>query len=132
MKEADGTIFAGKVTTAKQASGGGEVGYDVYAGESGKDYTDGKYYTFNDYIAATSTLNWSPLNWETSDDSTMLGYMSEGYYGFALNSKKDGWSVTCDLAAELPVDVTKDYVGKYGIKEGDGMYLAPDERIAVW
>ena len=119
VKEADGTIFAGKVTTAMQQAGGGEVGYDVYAGVAGKDYTDEKYYTYNDYIADTSTLNWSPLNWETSDDSSMLDYMSVGFYGFALNAKKDGWSVTCELAEALPVDVTKDYVGKYGIKEGD-------------
>lgn len=119
VKEADGTIFAGKVTTALQQAGGGEVGYDVYAGVAGKDYTDEKYYTYNDYIADTSTLNWSPLNWETSDDSSMLDYMSVGFYGFALNAKKDGWSVTCELAEALPVDVTKDYVGKYGIKEGD-------------
>lgn len=119
VKEADGTIFAGKVTTAMQQAGGGEVGYDVYAGVAGKDYTDEKYYTYNDYIADTSTLNWSPLNWETNDDSSMLDYMSVGFYGFALNAKKDGWSVTCELAEALPVDVTKDYVGKYGIKEGD-------------
>lgn len=119
VKEADGTIFAGSVKTAKQSAGGGEVGYDVYAGEAGKDYTDAKYYTYNDYIADTSTLNWSSLNWETSDDSTMLGYMSSGYYDFKLNTKKDGWSVVCELAEALPVDVTKDYVGKYGIKEGD-------------
>ena len=119
VKEADGTIFAGSVKTVKQAAGGGEVGYDVYAGESGKDYTDPKVYTFNDYIADTSTLNWSSLGWETSDDSMMLSYMSSGYYDFKLNTKKDGWSVTCELAEKLPVDVTSEYVGKYGIVAGD-------------
>ncbi|MBP5462682.1 MAG: hypothetical protein J6Y20_11240 [Lachnospiraceae bacterium] len=119
VKEADGTIFAGSVKTAKQSAGGGEVGYDISAGEAGKDYTDEKYYTYNDYIADTSTLNWDALNWETSDDSTMLSYMSSGYYDFKLNSKKDGWSVVCELAEALPVDVTKDYVGKYGIKDGE-------------
>lgn len=119
VKEADGTLFAGSLVSKKEQSGGGEVGYDVYTGNGDKDYTDPKFYTFNDFITDTSTLNWGPCTWETSDDSSILDRISSGYYGFALNSKKDGWSVTCELAAALPEDVTKDYVGKYGIKEGD-------------
>jgi len=119
VKEADGTLYAGALSTELKKSGGGEVGYDVYAGTEGKDYTDPKVYTYNDFITDSSTLNWNPLSWETNDDSYILDYISSPYYGFALNSTKDGWSVVCELAEALPVDVTKDYVGKYGIQEGE-------------
>ncbi|MBO4626423.1 MAG: hypothetical protein J5645_00400 [Lachnospiraceae bacterium] len=119
VKEADGTIFAGSLSAKKEQGGGGVVGYDVYTGNGSKDFTDEKFYTFNDFITDTSTLNWSPLSWETSDDSYVLTYISSGYYDFALNSTKDGWSVVCELAEKLPEDVTKDYVGKYGIVEGE-------------
>ena len=98
---------------------GGEVGYDVYAGEEGKDYSDPKNYTFNDYLSSTTTLNWCPLSWETNEDSSILDYVTMGFYGFNLNSTKDGWAISCELAAALPEDVTADYVGKYGIEEGD-------------
>ncbi|MBQ7600008.1 MAG: hypothetical protein IJU57_04955 [Clostridia bacterium] len=106
------TIEAGEV-------GGGEVGYDVYAGVEGKDYTDEGYYTYNDVTSGMSNLNWNPLSWETNDDSAILDYLSRGFYGFELNSDKSGWSVTCEMAEELPVDVTADYVGQYGISEGE-------------
>ena len=113
------TVNAGSVNTAMGVIGGGEVGYDVYQGIEGKDYTDPKFYTFNDYIAATTNMKWAPHTWETNDDSYVLGYISSGFYGFELNSTKTGWAVTCEMAAELPVDVTADYVGKYGIEAGE-------------
>lgn len=113
------TVNAGSVNTAMGIIGGGEVGYDVYQGIEGKDYTDPKFYTFNDYIAGTTNMKWAPHTWETNDDSYVLGYISSGFYGFELNSTKTGWAVTCEMAAELPVDVTADYVGKYGIEAGE-------------
>lgn len=105
--------------TLGEAGGDGVVGYDVYAGTAGKDYTDSAVYTYNDYISGTSNMKWSTHTWETSDDSYVLDFISSGFYGFALNSTKDGWSVTCEMASELPVDVTADYVGSYGIEAGD-------------
>ena len=116
---ATNTVYTGSVTTAMGEVGGGEVGYDVYAGVEGKDYTDPETYTMNDYIGGTTDMNWSPLNWETNDDSYVLDLTTVGFYGFVLNSTGDGWSVTCELAAELPVDVTSEYVGQYGISEGE-------------
>ena len=116
---ATNTVNVGSVTTAMGVVGGGEVGYDVYAGTEGKDYTDPETYTYNDYISGTSNMNWSPLSWETSDDSYILDYTSSGFYNFVLNSTGDGWSITCEMAAELPVDVTAEYVGQFGISEGE-------------
>ena len=66
-----------------------------------------------------NNLKWSTHTWETHDDGTVLDYISNGFYQFELNSTKDGWAIACEMAASLPVDVTADYVGKYGIQEGE-------------
>ena len=110
---------AGFVTTNKNTAGtGGTVNKTPYAGIAGKDYTDEKVYTYNDYLAATTGLNWNPLSWETNDDSYVLGYLSMGFYDFALNADKSGYAIVCEMAADYPVDVTADYVGSFGITEG--------------
>lgn len=120
---------AGTVTLEKGEGSNQTVSTDVYVGEAGKDYTDEKVYTFNDYTSGiNSSMNWDPLSWETSDDSAILDYISSGFYTFALNPEKNGYSVACELAAEMPVDVTAEYVGQYGVKEGE---TAKAWRIAL-
>lgn len=91
----------------------------MYTGIEGKDYTDPEHYTMRDSATATANLVWGPLTWETNEDSYLLDRTTTGFYAFALNSDKTGFSVIPELAAEMPVDVTADYVGQYGIKEGD-------------
>ncbi len=111
----------GAITTVKaDVESGGTVTTDIYAGIEGKDYTDEKVYTYNDYTSAiVSSMNWDPLSWETNDDSAILDYISSGFYSFALNSAKNGYSIGLELAAEMPVDVTDQYVGTLGVQEGD-------------
>ncbi len=110
----------GEITTTAAQIGGGSVTSDVYAGIEGMDYTDEKVYTFNDYTSGIgSSMNWDPLSWETNDDSNVLDFISSGFYTFKLNSTKTGYSIVPELAAEMPVDVTAEYVGQYGVKEGD-------------
>ena len=113
------TVYAGSVTTQEGEDGAGELNYNLYKGEEGKDYTDEKVYTYNDYIAGTTNMKWGTVNWETNEDSYVLSKITSGFYNFYLNDNKDGWAIGCDLASELPVDVTSDYVGSYGIEEGD-------------
>lgn len=113
------TVVAGSVETALAEVGGGEVSYEVYTGVAGKDYSDPEVYTYRDYVAGTTDMKWSTHTWETSDDSAILDYISSGFYTFNLNPTLDGWSVSCEMAAELPVDVTAEYVGSYGISEGE-------------
>ena len=111
---------AGAVNLEKAAAGGGSVTADVYAGIEGKDYTDEKVYTFNDYTSAiTSSMNWDVLSWETNDDSAITDWIITGFYAFKLNSAKDGYSIIPEAAAEMPVDVTAEYVGSYGVAEGE-------------
>ena len=80
----------GEITTVAAAAGGGEVDTVPYAGEAGKDYTDEKVYTFNTYIAATSSMDWNPHTWETSDDNTLLSMITMGFYDIVLNADKTG------------------------------------------
>ena len=115
------SVYAGAVTTVDGVAGGGEVAYDAFTGEAGKDYTDPEFYTYTTYVGGTTDMKWSTHNWETSDDSTIMSMITTPYYSFALNSTADGWSVVCEAAAALPVDVTAEYVGQYGIQEGDSL-----------
>lgn len=118
-RDEDGTIFAGTVKTAKRKDGDGAIGYEICEGMAGKDYTDEGVYTFNTAIADGSGLNWSPFACADEVSAQMLSYVSTGLYDIVLNKEKNGWSVVCEMAAELPVDVTSDYVGRYGIEEGN-------------
>ncbi|MCM1367691.1 MAG: ABC transporter substrate-binding protein [Roseburia sp.] len=75
-------------------------------------------YTYNaTYSLSPST--WSPHTWETNDDSVILGYTTMGLYDVQLNADADGYEWVCEMASAFPVDVTSDYVGKYGISAGD-------------
>ena len=91
----------------------------VFAGDATKDYRDEKVYTYLDYIGGTTGLNWNPHSWETSDDSYVLGYITTALYDFVLNTDKSGYTIIPEAAAAMPVDVTADYIGEYGIKAGD-------------
>jgi ABC-type transport system substrate-binding protein len=123
------SYFGGNVTLESAPAGGGSITTDVYAGIEGKDYTDEKVYTFNDYTTAiTSSMNWDVLSWETNDDSAITDYIITGFYAFHLNSDVTGYSITPEAAADYPVDVTSEYVGQYGVKEGE---TAKAWRIAL-
>lgn len=106
-------------TTASGGSTGGSIATVPYAGITGKDYSDEKFYTYNDFMGGTTGLNWNPHTWETNDDSYVLAYLTMGFYDFALNEDCTGYAIVPEMAADYPVDVTADYVGKFGVKEGE-------------
>lgn len=114
-------VFSGgSITTSKNNGvGGGTISTIPYAGTPGKDYTDTKVYTYKDYLSGMTGLNWNPLTWETNDDSYVLGFLTMGLYDFTLNADLTGYSIVPEMAYAMPVDVTADYVGQYGIKEGE-------------
>ena len=91
----------------------------VFDGVAGKDYSDEASYTFLDFIGGTTGLNWNPHAWETSDDSYVLGYITTALYDFVINEDLSGYTIIPEAAAALPVDVTADYVGQYGIASGE-------------
>ena len=110
---------AGEVVLTPVALGGGSIDTVRYAGVEGKDYTDEKVYTYNDYLGGTSGMDWNPHTWETSDDSLLLDMQTVGFYAFYLNADKTGYAIVPEAAADYPVDVTAEYVGQLGVKEGE-------------
>ena len=115
------TLTAGSWDTALRPEGsGGSVTYnDTFKGGNGKDYSDAGHYTFNEYIASTGGLKWAPHTWETAGDSYILDYTTTGFYQFVLNSNKAGWTIVDEMAQGAPRDVTADYIGRFGIAEGE-------------
>ena len=79
---------------------------------------DNATYTYNTALTVFPT-NWNPHTYQTATDNEILGYISEGFYTFDYNETKDGYKVVPQMATGDPVDVTSQYVGKYGIEEGD-------------
>ena len=77
---------------------------------------------------------WSPHTWESNPESVILGYITMGLYDVALNDAKDGYKFVPEMAAAEPVDVTADYVGKYGVKDGDSgkAWKIALNQAAVW
>ena len=74
-----------------------------------------KTYTYR-YISS-SPSTWSPTDYQMSNEGDILGLTSMGLYDFVMNDTNDGYEIVCELAAEFPEDVTKEYAGslKYEI-----------------
>lgn len=112
--------FGGNVTLTVPSAGGGTINTTRYAGIEGKDYTDPKEYTYRDFTGSlTASSDWNPHTWETNDDSNLLSMMVSGLYEFYLNEDGQGYAIVPEMAADYPVDVTSEYVGKYGVAEGE-------------
>ena len=111
----------GEITTTKAAGGSGTpLTTDVYMGNGDKDYTDEKMYTYTEAVSElTSSTCWDPLAWETESDRIILDYITSGFYTFVLNSDMSGYSLALEMASDLAQDVTAEYVGKFGVAEGE-------------
>lgn len=110
------------------------VSNTAYTGVLGKDYTDINFYTYNTYIDSDGGISWSPIAPNTEGGKAILGYQSMGLYDFVLGADKESYAVVCEMAAELPVDVTEHYVGRYGIKDGESAkaWRITLNQNAVW
>lgn len=81
-------------------------------------------YTYNTYMTTFPSL-WNPHTYENSTEGEILGYTTVGFYTFDYNENKDGFVVVPEMAAQMPVDVTADYVGdEWGIED--------DETARAW
>ncbi len=86
---------------------------------SGEGYVDdGKQYT---YRMAPSDIpeSWNYHTYQSNSSTYVLDYTSDGLYTFAYNDDFTGYKIVPGMAADYPVDVTADYVGKYGIVAGE-------------
>ena len=78
-----------------------------------------KNYTYN-YALAEFPTTWSPHTNQTSIDSEIMDYIVSGLYAFDYKDEKhDGYKLVPLAAKEEPKDVTSQYIGKYGLVEGD-------------
>ena len=75
-------------------------------------------YTYN-YALAEFPTNWNYHTYQTATDAEILDYISSGFYVFDYNETKDGYAMVDGMAVGDPVDVTADYVGQFGLVEGD-------------
>ena len=75
-------------------------------------------YTYN-YAMSEFPTNWNYCTYQTATDADILDYITAGFYTFDYNDSKDGYKMIPGMAVGDPVDVTSEYVGKYGIVEGD-------------
>ena len=81
-------------------------------------------YTYNTYLSEFPT-KWNPHTYETATDSEIPGYTELGFYTFDYNEDWTGFEVVPQMAAQMPIDVTADYVGdEWGIDE--------DETARAW
>ena len=72
-------------------------------------------YTYN-YALAELPESWNPL---TEDTAELGEYISAGLYAFDFNENRDGYTLVPFAASEEPENVTDEYIGWYGIEEGD-------------
>ncbi len=83
-----------------------------------------KSYTYNTYLSEFPT-KWNPHTYETATDSEIIGYTELGFYTFDYNADRTGFEVVPQMATQMPIDVTADYVGEeWGIDE--------DETARAW
>ena len=75
-------------------------------------------YTYNTSLAVFPT-NWNIHTYQTATDSEIVDKITDGFYAFDYNETKDGYAMVPSMAVGEPVDVTDQYVGKFGIVEGD-------------
>lgn len=92
------------------------------------------------YRAAVSTspTTWNPHTWTNNTDSIILGYITMGFYSVQLRYDEAGNVVGYEWANEMasadPVDVTSEYVGRYGVASDDSnkAWRIALNQDAVW
>ena len=75
-------------------------------------------YTYN-YALSEFPTNWNYHTYQTATDADILDYITAGFYTFDYNETMDGYKMVPSMAVGEPKDVTAEYVGKFGIEEGD-------------
>lgn len=79
---------------------------------------DGKTYS---YRMAPSILpdNWNYHTYTANEATYVLSYTGSSLYTFDYNDDFTGFEIVPAMAVDFPTDVTADYIGKYGLVEGD-------------
>lgn len=75
-------------------------------------------YTYNEALSVFPS-DWNPHTSVGASGEKILSYITDSFYRFDFNETGDGSVLVCAMAAGDPVDITGDYVGSYGISQGD-------------
>lgn len=81
-------------------------------------WDDGKVYTYRMGPSDLPTM-WNIHNYQSNSSTYILDYASDALYGFEYNDDFSGYKIVPLMASDFPTDVTKDYVGKFGITKDD-------------
>lgn len=112
-------------TDPNNSQGGGETKYN---------------YTYNTYLAS-NPKTWNVHNWETSDDSYVIGFTEMGLYDLGFNETKTGFAFINEMASGEPIDVSgeltpeekKQYYGRSSVNLTSGVaYDIPLNPDAKW
>ena len=82
-----------------------------------KSYIDDKATYTMHYAVNSMPTSWNNHTYQSNDATDVIDYTEDGLYVFDYNATKDGYQIVPGMAAEMPKDVTSEYVGKYGITE---------------
>lgn len=130
------TISATVYGEGEAPSADGETQQDV-GDVTSWNITVGESFTYKAAFSASPTT-WNPHTWENNTDSIILGYITMGFYDIQLtydeNGNAVGYEWVSEMAADDPTDVTSEYVGKYGVAEGDTAkaWRIPLNQAATW
>ena len=69
-------------------------------------------YTFNTYMTDFPS-HWNPHTYQTSTEGEIGGYTELGFYTFDYNEDRTGFVIVPEMAAQMPIDVTAEYVGDH-------------------
>ena len=117
MKKLLSLVLAVVMVLGLVACGGGNTPETTAPVETTTPAVEGTY-TYN-YALAEFPTNWNYHTYQTNIDAEILDYISSSFYVFDYNETKDGYAMVDGMAVGDPVDVTAEYVGQYGIVEGD-------------
>ena len=79
---------------------------------------DGKTYSYR--MGPSDIPNsWNVHTYQSNSSTYVLDYTSDSLYVFEYNDDFTGYKIVPSMASGDPVDVTAQYVGKYGVQEGE-------------
>ena len=90
-----------------------QVDLNEYAGPS-----DEKHYTYRLGPSDIPT-SWNIHTYQSNSSTYVLDYTTDSLYTFDYNDTGDGYKIVPGMAKAFPVDVTSEYVGRFGVKSGD-------------
>lgn len=92
---------------------------DPFSGHTlGHFEDDGKTYTSHTWTTILPSA-WNVQTYENSEATTILNYTSDSLYTYEFTEDYSTFVIVPSMASDYATDVTSQYVGKYGIEEGD-------------